>query len=95
MYERFTNAFVLERATSSTLTFAIDDPPPSTGRSSDINKLIVDIYNKGKSGTCNKGSKVLLSMPLISTNYTIIQRRGKCTHNVIVTHCILLLQGNI
>uniref|UniRef100_A0A1X7T665 Uncharacterized protein n=1 Tax=Amphimedon queenslandica TaxID=400682 RepID=A0A1X7T665_AMPQE len=71
VYERFSHSFVLERSTSSTLPFAIDDPPRDHTKGADINEVIVDVFNKGKAGKCKRGGKVLLSMPLISTNYPI------------------------
>jgi hypothetical protein len=54
VYEKFTNAFVLERASVSALPFAIDDPSEKRSKGSYINEVIVDLYQR-KNGTNDKG----------------------------------------
>lgn len=71
IYECFTNAFVMERASVSTLPFAIDDPSRKPSKGSDINEVVVDLYNHGKTGNLRKGSVIPLSAPIISTNYEL------------------------
>ena len=48
MYEQFSNAFIAERASCSTLPFCIDDPP-SKSKGSDVNDLIVTIRDSVES----------------------------------------------
>ena len=73
MYEKFTNTFILERATVSTLQFGIDDPSQKPSKGSDINDVIVDIYNRGKIASMRRGSAVPISVPLVATNYSLWQ----------------------
>ena len=53
--EGFTNEFVLEKASASTIPLAIDDP--SETPYCNLNELIVDLYNQGQSGTMRRGSR--------------------------------------
>ena len=62
-YENCSKSFMCERATCSTLPFVIDYPPSPTN----INETIVYFYNKGQSGKSKRGSKTLVSMPIILT----------------------------
>ena len=71
IYEKFTNAFILERATVSTLPFAVDDPSQKPSRTSDINDVIVDIYNRRKIASMRRGATVPISAPLVATNYSL------------------------
>lgn len=71
--ESFTNAYVIERASVSTLPFAIDDASKKPSKGSDLNELVVDIYNQGRTGTLRKGSVLPVSCPLITTNYKLSQ----------------------
>ena len=71
IYECFTNAFVMERASVSTMPFGIDDPSKKPSKGSDISEVVVDIYNHGKTGTLRKTSHVPLAAPVIATNYEL------------------------
>lgn len=51
------------------MPFAIDDPSKQPTKGSNLNEVVVDIYNHGKTGTLRKGSVVPLSAPVIATNY--------------------------
>jgi hypothetical protein len=73
IYEKSTNTFILERASSSTLPFGIDDPEGKPSRGSDLNDVIVELYNRGRSATFRKGAKTPRSLPIISTNYKLRQ----------------------
>ena len=75
VYEKFTNAFILERATVSTMPFAIDDPSQKPSKGSDINEVIVNIYNRGKIASMRRGSAFPISAPLIATNYILLTSR--------------------
>lgn len=55
----------------STMPFAIDDPSKKPVKGSDINEVVVDIYNRGKTGTLRKTSYFPLAAPLIATNYEL------------------------
>ena len=57
MYVKGTNAFFLQRATSSSIPFAIDDPPKTkTETMLDVNHFFVDIYtNSFKTANLHKG----------------------------------------
>ena len=55
----------------STMPFAIDDPSRKPSKGSDINEIVVDLYNHGRTGNLRKGSMVPLSAPIISTNYEL------------------------
>ena len=55
----------------STMPFAIDDPSKRPAKGSDINEVIVDIYNHGKTGTLRKTSFLPLAAPIIATNYDL------------------------
>lgn len=70
IYEKVTNAFILERSSMSTLPFAIDDPSQTPTKGSDLNELIVDLYNKGKSASLRKETTPR-SLPLVATNYRL------------------------
>ena len=72
MYVKGSNAFMLERATISSLPFAIDDPPMTkSGSSLDVNDLIVDLYNGCKTANLRRGSMVPHSIPIIATNFQL------------------------
>lgn len=69
--ETFTNAYVIERASVSTLPFAIDDPANKPAKGADLNEVVVDLYNHGQCGTMRKGAVLPVSAPLIATNYPL------------------------
>lgn len=72
-YEKFTNAFILEWASVSTLPFGIDDPAEKPSKGSDLCDIVVDLYNCGKTATLRRGAVVPKSMPLVATNYQLRQ----------------------
>ena len=61
VYEKVTNTFVMERASVSTLSFAIDDPAQGGGKSKQgtLDYLIVDMYSGGRTAS-QKGATVSL-----------------------------------
>ena len=71
MYERVTNAFILERASVSTLPFAVDDPSAESTKQSNLSDMIVDLYNGGRSASMRKGVTKAVSMPIIVTNKSL------------------------
>ena len=73
VYEKFTNTFILERATVSTLPFAIDDPSQKPTKGSDLNEIVVDLYNRGKIASMRRGSAIPMTVPVIATNYALSQ----------------------
>lgn len=69
-----TNSFFHERASLSSLPFAIDDPPQNTkGKSSsmDICDLVVDFFNGGKTANLKGGSLKPLSTAIVATNFEL------------------------
>ena len=72
-YVKGTNAFFRQRAMLSTLPFSIDDPPKSTARNSsvDVNELIIDFYNGGKTADLQKGSQKPRSIPVFASNFEL------------------------
>ena len=73
LYVKGSNAFFLERASASSLPFAIDDPPKQTSRNTsvDVSDLIIDLYNGGKTANLRKGALKPKSAPLVATNFDI------------------------
>ena len=51
IYEQFTNTFMLKRSAVGTLPFAVDDPASKPSRGRDLNEIVVDLFNKGKSAS--------------------------------------------
>ena len=70
VYEQFTNAFVLERSSASTLPFGIDDPASSPSKGRDLNEIIVELFNKGKSVSLRRENSPK-SIPVVATNYKL------------------------
>ena len=65
-----TNAFFLERASLSSLPFAIDDPPQSN-KSCDLSDLVVDLYNGCKTANLKAGSLRPLSTAIVATKFEL------------------------
>lgn len=57
----------------STLPFAIDDPGQKPTKGSDLNEIVVDLYNRWKIASMRRGSAIPMSVPVIATNYTLSQ----------------------
>ena len=70
VYEQFTNGFVLERSAVGTLPFAIDDPASKPSRGRDLNEIVVDLFNKGKSASLRRETTPK-SVPIVATNYKL------------------------
>ena len=70
-YERITNAFILERASVSTLPFGVDDPSAITSKQCNLSDVIVDLYNGGRSGSMRKGVTCAHSIPIIAINHSL------------------------
>ena len=71
-YVKGTQAFFRQRAAMSTLPFGIDDPPQVSRNSNlDINDLIIDLYNGGKTADLKRGSVKPYSLPVIATNFPL------------------------
>ena len=72
LYVKGSNAFFLERASLSSLPFAIDDPPKTTKSGGcDISDLIVDLFNGCKTANLKAGSLQPLSTAIVATNFDI------------------------
>ena len=71
IYERATNAFILERASASTLPFALDDPAEQSTKQCNLGDVIVDLHNGGRSGNMRKGVTRAISAPLIAINHEL------------------------
>lgn len=70
MYECVSTSFIGERATASTLPFAIDDPSETAS----LSDIIVTLFNKGqigKSRSKRESKKLPIAAPIISTNYPL------------------------
>lgn len=64
--ETCTATYIMERASVSTLPFCIDDPSEKPSKGCDLNDVVVELYNHGKSGTMRKGSVLPISCPVIT-----------------------------
>lgn len=73
MYEKFTSCFLLQRASISTLPFGIDDPANKPTKGNDLSDDLVDLYNKGKTGSLGRTTVEPKSVPLVTTNYRLKQ----------------------
>ena len=73
IYEKFTNCFILERAAASTLPFGIDDPNDKSNKGSNLNEILVDLYNQGKTGSLRRTTLIPKSIPIVATNYKLNQ----------------------
>ena len=73
IYERVTNAFILERASVSTLPFAVDDPSAMSNKQYNLNDVIVDLYNGGRSASMRKGVTCAASIPIVAINHSLSQ----------------------
>ena len=71
IYERVTNAFILERAAASTLPFAVGDPAEESSKQCNIGDIIVDLHNGGRTGSMRKGLTCAASAPLIPINHEL------------------------
>ena len=69
----------------STLPFAIDDPNAKPTKGSDINEMVVDLYNQGKSATATKHAVIPKSLPLITTNYDLKQEERYSFYYIIIS----------
>ncbi len=58
VYEKFTNAFILDRASVSTFPFGIDDPAMKPDKGSNLSDIVVDLYNQGKTASLRRGAQV-------------------------------------
>ena len=57
IYEKVTNAFVLERASASSMPFAIiNDPTKTPNKGCDLSDVIVELYNGGKYANVRSGT---------------------------------------
>ena len=81
IYEKFTDAFIFQRASVSTLPFGIDDPAEKPSKGSNLNDVVVDLYNRGKTCSLRKGSASPKSIPLVATNYSLHQEE-RCVYNI-------------
>lgn len=70
-YEKVTNAFILERASASSLPFAIDDPSKVPTKQNDLSEVVVDLYNGGRTASLRRGAAAAKSLPLVALNYSL------------------------
>ena len=54
----------------TTLPFGIDDPAAAPRKGRDLNEIVVDLYNKGRSASMRRECTPK-SLPLIATNYKL------------------------
>ena len=80
IYEKFTNAFIMERASVSTLPFAIDDPSQKPTKGSELSDIVVDLYNHRKVASLQKGPVLPHSIPLVATIYELQQEERFVSH---------------
>ena len=71
VYERVTNAFIMERASVSTLPFGVDDPAAESSKQYNLPEALVDLYNGGRRANSNKGATSALSIPLVAINHSL------------------------
>lgn len=57
----------------STLPFGVDDPSATTSKQYNLNGVIVDLYNGGRSASMRKGVKCALSIPIVAINHSLMQ----------------------
>ena len=73
IYERVTNAFIMERTSVSTLPFGIDDPSADSSKQYNLSEVIVDLYNGGRTANSKKGVTNAVSLPLVAINHSLPQ----------------------
>ena len=71
IYEKVTNAYVLERASVSSLPFAIDDPTKVPSKGCDLSDVIVELHNGGKHANVRSGAQYAKSIPIVAVNYNL------------------------
>lgn len=76
-YECVTNAFILERASVSTLPFAVDDPSAVLNKQYNVSDVIVDLYNGGRTASMRKGVTCATSLPIVAINHSLPQDESK------------------
>ena len=77
IYEKVTNSFILERASASTMPFAIDDPTKVPSKNCDLSDVIVELHNGGKFANLRSGAQYAKSMPLAALNYSL-RKEERC-----------------
>ena len=70
IYENFTNIFILQRSSASTLPFAIDNPASTPTKGKDLNEIVIDLFNKGKSASMRRECTPK-SLPIVASNYNL------------------------
>lgn len=70
IFTEFTNTFIMERSSITTLPFAIDDPSSTPKKGRDLNEIVVDLFNKGKSASMRRQC-IPKCLPLMATNYKL------------------------
>lgn len=63
----------MERASVSTLPFAIDDPAPDKKKQCILEDIIVDLYNGGRVASMRKGVTIAESIPILALNHSLQQ----------------------
>ena len=71
----------------NTLPFGIDDPASSPSKGRDLNEVVVDIFNKGKSVSLRR-EVTPKSVPIVATNYKL---KSEETLAINVTHSYLII----
>ena len=71
IYEKVTNAFVLERASTSSMPFAIDDPTKVPNKGCDLSDVIFELHNGGKYANVRSGAQYAKSLPIVAINYNL------------------------
>lgn len=65
-YSKLTKEKILTLCSNSAIPLGVDDPDSK----SDINRLVIDLFNGAKSSTVSRGDKKPLSTCIISANFT-------------------------
>ena len=96
IYERVTNAFILERAAASTLPFAVDDPAEESSKQCNIGDIIVDLNNGGRTGSMRKGLTCAASAPLIvvQSHHSPSNHQDGC-NKIVFHYCLKQLDSSM
>ena len=73
----------------STLPFGIDVPASSPSKGRDLNEVVVEIFNKGKSVSLRR-EVTPKSVPIVATNYKL-KSEERLANNVTHSHLIIIM----
>ena len=64
---------MLERASVSSMPFAIDDPTKVATKGCDLSDVIVELHNGGKFANVRSGAQYAKCIPVVAVNYIVRQ----------------------